>query len=193
MGLGLLLAPALAGYLFLTAFNGTRYSLPRETGYHVVFQSAIVGVLLFVLARFAVVLANAVAPAVAECWNAIVPIDYSGTAAGTFVLAAIVALFLNRVPRYDRLRARQRSRRGGGRPSQPGYRDNESRDLVVTTNYAPAIEARLADRALDDLKVAFPMRDVASARLFDQELYASFLDARTAAASSRAGGRPDGR
>ena len=67
MGLGLLLVPALAGYLFLNWFNGTRYSLPRETGYHVVFQSAIAGVVLFVIARLLVVLANAVTPAIAEC------------------------------------------------------------------------------------------------------------------------------
>ena len=72
MGLGLLLVPALAGYLFLNWFNATRYSLPRETGYHVVFQSAIAGVVLFVIARLLVVLANAVTPAIAECWNTIV-------------------------------------------------------------------------------------------------------------------------
>ena len=56
MGLGLLLVPALAGYLFLKWFHGTCYSLPRETGYHVVFKSAIAGVLLFFIARLFVVL-----------------------------------------------------------------------------------------------------------------------------------------
>ena len=65
-------------------------------------------------------------------------------------------------------------------PIASGYRDNDTRDLVMTTNYAPVIEDQLSDRALDDLRVAFPMRDVASARLFDQQLYASFLDARAA-------------
>ena len=69
MGLGLLLVPALAGYLFLKSFNGTRYSLPRETGYHVVFQSAIAGVLLFFMARLFVVLANTFTPAVTESWR----------------------------------------------------------------------------------------------------------------------------
>ena len=226
MGLGLLLVPALAGYLFPNWFNGTRYSLPRETGYHVVFQSAIAGVVLFVIARLLVMLANAVSPAIATCWNTIVPLDYSGTAAGTFFLAAILPLILNRFSRFDRFEARQRAaeaagdeigliidqamlegrfvelslasgksyvgspiqgtfgHRDGGDialiPIASGYRDNESRDLVMTTNYAPAIEDQLSDRALDGLRVAFPMRDVASARLFDQQLYASFLDARTA-------------
>ena len=226
MGLGLLLVPALAGYLFLNWFNGTRYALPRETGYHVVFQSVIAGVVLFVIARLLVMLANAVSPAIARCWNTIVPLDYSGTAAGTFFLAAILPLILNRFSRFDRFEARQKAaeaagdqigliidqamlegrfvelslasgksyvgspiqgtfgHRDGGDialiPIASGYRDNDSRDLVMTTNYAPAIEDQLSDRAVDDLRVAFPMRDVASARLFDEQLFVSFLDARAA-------------
>ena len=226
MGLGLLLVPALAGYLFLNWFNATRYLLPRETGYHVVFQSAIAGVVLFFIARILVVFANAFAPAIAESWRTIVPLDYSGTAAGTIILATLLPMILNRFSRFDRFEARQKAAEAAGdqisliidqamlegrfvelslasgkiyvgSPIQgtfghrdggdvalisiaSGYRDNDSRDLVMTTNYAPAISEKLSDRALDDLKVAFPMRDVTSARLFDQELYASFLDARAA-------------
>ena len=226
MGLGLLLVPALAGYLFLNRFNGTRYSLPRETGYHIVFQSAIAGVVLFVVARVLVVLANVVVPTIAAAWNTLVPLDYSGTAAGTFVLAAVLPWILNRLSRFDRFKARQKAaeaagdqisliidqamlegrfvelslasgksyvgsplqgtfgHRDGGDvvliPVASGYRHNDTRDLVITTNYAPAIEKQLSDLPLDELKVAFPMRDVASARLFDQDLYASFLNARAA-------------
>lgn len=68
-------------------------------------------------------------------------------------------------------------------PIASGYRDKDSRDLIMTTNYGPAISEQLSIRdirELDDLKVAFPMRDVVSARLFDQELYASFLDDKAA-------------
>ena len=226
MGLGLLLVPALAGYLFLNWFNATRYSLPRETGYHVVFQSAIAAVLLFFIARLFVVLANTLIPAIAEFWNNIVPLDYSGTAAGTFILAALLPLILNKSARFGRFEARQKAAEAAGDqisliidqamlqgrfvelsltsgksyvgspiqgtfghrdagdvaliPIASGYRDNETRDLVMTTNYAPAISNQLTNRALDDLKVAFPMRDVISARLFDQELYVSFLDAQAA-------------
>lgn len=114
MGLGLLLVPALAGYLFLRWFNGTRYALPRETGYHVVFQSSIAGVILFFLARVMVVLADRLAPAMGEWWGAVVPLDYSGTAAGTFVLAVLVPLVLNRLPRFRRSDARQRAAEGAG-------------------------------------------------------------------------------
>ena len=223
MGLGLLLVPDLAGYLFLNWFNGTRYSLPRETGYHVVFQSAIAGVLLFFVARLMVVLANTYAPTIAEGWKTIVPLDYSGTAAGTFVLAALLPIILNKLSRFDRFKARENAAVAAGDqislvidqamlegrfvelslvsrksyvgspiqgtfghrdsgdvaliPIASGYRKKDSRDLVMTTNYAPAIEDQLSDLALDDLKVAFPMRDIVSARLFDQELYAAFQDA----------------
>ena len=224
MGLGLLLVPALAGYLFLNRFNGTRYSLPRETGYHVVFQSAIAGALLFLVARVLVVVANTYVPDIAERWKTIIPLDYSGTAAATFVLAALLPLALNRLSRFDRLDAREKAaeaagdrisliidqamlegrfvelslasrksyvgspiqgtfgHRDGGDvaliPIASGYRKEDTRDLVMTTNYAPAIEDQLSDLlALDDLKVAFPMRDIVSARLFDQELYAAFQDA----------------
>ena len=222
MGLGLLLVPALSGYLFLKWFNGTRYSLPRETGYHVVFQSAIAGVALFFIARLFVVPAATYAPTFAECWKTIVPIDYSGTATGTFVVAVLLSWMLNKLSRFDRFEARQKAAEAAGDqisliidqamlagrfvelslanrksyvgspvqgtfghrddgdvaliPIASGYRDKDSRKLVITTNYAPAIKDQLSGLALDDLKVAFPMRDIVSARLFDQKLYASFLN-----------------
>ena len=113
MGLGLLLVPALAGYLFLNSFNGTRYSLPRETGYHVVFQSAIAGVLLFLLARLVVVLANTLAPAIAESWKIIVPLDYSGTAAGHVRPRCAPAIDPQQAPRTRPLRRAAKGCRGG--------------------------------------------------------------------------------
>lgn len=79
MGLGLLLVPALAGYLFLERFNGTRYSLPRKAGYHVVFQSAIAGVILFFLARMIVLLLNTIFPVIGRLWKTVLDLDYSGT------------------------------------------------------------------------------------------------------------------
>lgn len=226
MGLGLLLVPALAGYLFLKWFHGTCYSLPRETGYHVVFKSAIAGVLLFFIARLFVVLANTFTPAIGEFWKTIIPLDYSGTAVGTFILAALLPVILNKSSRVAQLEARERAAKAAGDqisliidqamlqgrfvelslssgksyvgspiqstfghrdsgdvaliPIASGYRDNDTRDLVMTTNYAPAISNQLTNRPLDDLKVAFPMRDIISARLFDQKLYVSFLDAQAA-------------
>ena len=102
MGLGLLLVPALAGYLFLSWFSATRYSLSRETGYHVVFRSAIAGVFLFFIARLIVLLGNVLTPAIGPSWKKIVPLDYSGTAALTLILAAVLPLIINQLQKFDR-------------------------------------------------------------------------------------------
>ena len=61
-------------------------------------------------------------------------------------------------------------------PVASGYRNNETQALVMTTNYAPTIDG-LTGHELENLKIAFPMRDVVSARLFDRALYVSFFDA----------------
>ena len=42
------LVPALAGYLFLRTWNPSRFGLMTESGYHVLFYSALVGLLLYV-------------------------------------------------------------------------------------------------------------------------------------------------
>lgn len=223
MGLELLLLPSLAGYTFLRLFNGTRFFLPRESGYHVVFLSAIIGIPLFFFARLFVVLINTLTPTMAACWKMIVPLDYSGTAAGALVLAVALPLILNKLTKFEKLQAQEKAARtagdrigliidqamfqgrfvelslAGGKsyvgspiqgtfghrdtgdvaliPIASGYRDNDTRNLIMTTNYAPVISSELANRSLDDLIVAFPMRDIASARLFDRELYVSFLEA----------------
>ena len=55
MGLGLLLLPALGGYLFLRFWNRTRYYFLLSPGYHLVFQSAASGLVLFFVSLLAVV------------------------------------------------------------------------------------------------------------------------------------------
>ena len=54
MNWGLLLFPAVGGYWFITHFNGTRYQVSRQSGYHVLFQSAAYGVVLYFVADWAV-------------------------------------------------------------------------------------------------------------------------------------------
>lgn len=88
--------------------------LPRQSGYHVVFQSAIAGVLLFFIARLFVVLANTFTPAIADFWKTFVPLDYSGTAAGTFILAALLPLVLNKSSRSGQFEARQQAAEAAG-------------------------------------------------------------------------------
>ena len=48
----------------------------------------------------------------------------------------------------------------------------------MTTNYAPTIN-HLSGHEMENLKVAFTMRDIVSARLFDRALYVSFLGTRS--------------
>ena len=73
-----------------------------------VFRSAIAGVFLFFVARLLVLLANALTPAIGASWKAIVPLDYSGTAAVTLALAAVLPLMVNRLPQFDRFRAQRK-------------------------------------------------------------------------------------
>ena len=63
-------------------------------------------------------------------------------------------------------------------PIASGYRHNETQELVITTNYAPTI-SELDSHELRNLKVAFPAREIVSARLFDQAIYMSFLGAKS--------------
>lgn len=48
-----LLVPALAGYLFLRLSNFTKFGLLRESGYHVVFRSVLMGLLLYMVGTVA--------------------------------------------------------------------------------------------------------------------------------------------
>ena len=61
-------------------------------------------------------------------------------------------------------------------PMRSGYRDDETKTLAFTTNYAEVIVSRLDELAPEDFKVALPLRDIASARRFDPVAYRAFLD-----------------
>ena len=50
MGAGLLVVPALAGYLLITRLSHTRYEIPRQSGHHLFFKSALAGAVLMALA-----------------------------------------------------------------------------------------------------------------------------------------------
>ena len=84
-------------------------------------------------------------------------------------------------PRHVRPPRRRRRRPD---PIASGYRDNDSRDLVMTTNYGPPSKTNCR-LGVGRPQVAFPMRDIVSARLFDEGLYASFLDGKAASSLSR--------
>lgn len=79
MGLGLFLIPALAGYWFLTHLYFTRYSVLRDSGYHVFFRSTIAGGILFVVAYPLSLFLSHYLPQIAAIWKSYVPVSYSGT------------------------------------------------------------------------------------------------------------------
>ena len=67
-GLGLLFIPTLGGSL-LTHLYYTRYGVLRDSGYHVLFKSAITGCLLVIVARLIIVfLLNPLFPGIGEAW-----------------------------------------------------------------------------------------------------------------------------
>ena len=96
MGLGLWLIPALGGYWFLTHYCRTRYRMQRTSGYDVVLRSAVVGVVLFAIARVLLFAFSGALPQVAAAWQTLFPFDYSDTSALAVALGVIAPIVLNR-------------------------------------------------------------------------------------------------
>ena len=89
MGFGLLFVPLLGGYQFLTRCNWTRFDVRRQSGYHLLFQSASVGVLLLAFARVLALLLNCVVqswPYVGVHWQRFAIFEYVGTVALAYLL-----------------------------------------------------------------------------------------------------------
>ena len=103
MNLGWFLIPALGGYWFLKNFNGTRYSILRESGYHVFFRAAFVGGLLAATARLIVLFLNWSCPRSIELLESYAPFPYSSTAVFSVLLAVSLPFVLNR--RYSKGKA----------------------------------------------------------------------------------------
>ena len=95
MGLGALLIPALSGYWFLTQWHFTRYIILRQSGYHIVFQAALIGLALFIISRFFVFFLHPLVPHVGEFWQSFIPVEYSGTLAGSVLLGFVLPYLLN--------------------------------------------------------------------------------------------------
>lgn len=104
MGLGLALWPTLAGFLLLILARSSRYWAMRQSGYHLVFASALTGVFLFAVSRLLVVWLTGKFP-VAECfWSSFAPFEHSGAVGLSFALAALGGFGWNLCVARDRLR-----------------------------------------------------------------------------------------
>ena len=130
LGLGLLLIPTLGGYWFLTRLYYTRYGILRDSGYHILFKSAIVGCSLFVGSRLLVVFfLNPLLPYIGEIWKSYVPHAYSGTVTLSVLLGGVLPLVINMF--YRREKAARRTARESGDLIELLIRENIGREEFV--------------------------------------------------------------
>lgn len=103
MGLGLLLVPALAGYILQTRLHRYRYRTLRESGQHVVFRSAVTGGILLLLAQLSVdIIIKRYIPTPVNYINCLFGSDYTAAALLSFFMALMVWPVVNtRTTRYD--------------------------------------------------------------------------------------------
>ena len=100
---GVALYPTVIGYLFLRQWNFTRFEIPHDSGYHVLFKSIIAGMLLFpvpyLIATSCAHFFPSFYPLVV--WNTFVPFDYVGTLVMVFLEAFAGARLLNKTPWFN--------------------------------------------------------------------------------------------
>jgi hypothetical protein len=215
------LLPLLAGYVFIHTFYLTKFSAQRYDGYRLLMQSAVVGVILFVVARFAVLLFHQIPLGIKlQSWLHTEGVAYPlvGTGITALVLAGGVAMLGNLVIGTKRAKGivvkyhengflrlfhkavtetrvvsvtleskkvyigyvlrtpdlTPRQQFVGVLPLLSGYRDKDTLQLRITTNYARVIYAE--GYVPEDFEVTFCLDDVASASLFDAKAYPLFGD-----------------
>lgn len=98
MDFGILFVPLLGGYLFLKFSNYTRFSIRRQSGHKLLFESAVAGLVLLALARL-LVLALGNGPegwqSVVDGWARFAPFTHVGTVGMAFALGPLGAVVSN--------------------------------------------------------------------------------------------------
>ena len=104
-GLGNLIVPLLCGYGFLTFCNYTKYRILRESGYHVLFRSAITGLTFLAVAHVAQEAARHFLPGNRTflLLQNLIPIENPVTLAFTILLAVVSLALFNL--KYDKVSA----------------------------------------------------------------------------------------
>ena len=102
MGLGLLLIPSLGGYWFLRRANFTRFEIYRLSGYHLLFRSALAGIILASFAHPIALFIDALVPQLRSFWYAYISVNYVDTAILSILLAAIIPPVINRFHSEER-------------------------------------------------------------------------------------------
>lgn len=112
MGLGLLLVPALAGYILQTRLHRYRYRTLRESGQHVVFRSAVAGIILLFPAQLLVDLVEEFNSTPVTYVNCLFGSDYTAAALLSFLLALAFWPISNSLTDSDRAAIRAASEHG---------------------------------------------------------------------------------
>ena len=232
MGLGLFLIPSLGGYWFLQHANFTRYEIYRQSGYHLLFRSALAGIVLAAVAHAIALGLNHFAPDFRTAWYSHIPVVhipvvYLDTAILSIVLSVSLPPILNLFYSRDRAAKKTAERYGdlmeliiadsierqkmvelslrNGKsyigytlessitkrgssdvalaPVASGYRAEDTRELRITTHYAPVIQKWRGDDSsiadtIRDFRVVLPRSEICSARLFDPKVYVLFRQER---------------
>lgn len=113
MNLGLLLVPALSGYVLLGWTYMSRYWFARQSGYALFFSAAIAGVVLLATARLATVLFSSYMPSeLMRLWHDYARFDYAGTVLVSALFAVALPPLVNRFT--DKIKWAKRFARAGG-------------------------------------------------------------------------------
>jgi hypothetical protein len=134
MPYNLLLLPLLGGFLFIHITHYFRFAAQRLDGYRLLFQTAIAGTLLAVVARVAIVGIEMTAghyPGHAF-WSRFAPFPYSGTSILSLALGLVFALIVNLFIGPDKAKDRE-IRRHGNLMTQLLHLSARERRLVSIT------------------------------------------------------------
>ena len=111
MNLALLLLPVVGGYWFVTHFNLTRIQAARESGYHILFRSVLVGIFWYCVAAVAVWFLDTCdmwgVPSLIEWWGTLFPETFTIETVTAIALGVLSPYVLNLF--YSKERSRRRA------------------------------------------------------------------------------------
>ena len=92
----------MGGYWFLTHWNFTRYRAARHSGYHLLFQSALFGILLYCVGRLITLAMDAGYPSATGFWDKHFPEPFTSEVVASLVLAVLITPLFNLFYSKDR-------------------------------------------------------------------------------------------
>lgn len=92
MPLGIIFIPALGGYFLLRWLNYTHFTIVRDSGYHVLLKSAIIGGIVFALAHGAILVIDRNFPEITAQWESYIDYPFSSTVALGILLEIVIVI-----------------------------------------------------------------------------------------------------